>query len=83
MRACKTKTTTNKSKMTKNDCDGIMGKSKQVEQKLKVSKTGHACITFRNFLYPNSEFLGSILRTNVSGKISLLFNILIFNGLNQ
>ena len=62
--------------MTKNDCDGIMGKSKQVaicapscsavqfgvqnkpwtgvagafvEQKLKVSKTGHACITFRNF----------------------------------
>ena len=30
MRACKTKTTTNKSKMTKNDCDGIMGKSKQV-----------------------------------------------------
>ena len=30
MRACKTKTTTNKSKTTKNDCGGIMGKSKQV-----------------------------------------------------
>ena len=30
MRACKTKTTTNKSKMTKNNCDGLMGKSKQV-----------------------------------------------------
>ena len=78
MYACKTKTTTNKSKMTKNDCDGIMGKSKQVaicapscsavqfgvqdkpwtgvagafvEQKLKVSKTGHACITFRNYFF--------------------------------
>ena len=78
MRACKTKTTTNKSKMTKNDCDGIMGKSKQVaicapscsavqfgvqdkpwtgvagafvEQKLKVSKTGHTCITYRNFFF--------------------------------
>ena len=30
MRACKTKTTTNKSKTTNNDCGGIMGKSKQV-----------------------------------------------------
>jgi hypothetical protein len=30
MHACKTKTTTNKSKMTKNYCGGIMGKSKQV-----------------------------------------------------
>jgi hypothetical protein len=29
MRACKTKTTTNKSKTTKNDCDGIFGKSVQ------------------------------------------------------
>jgi hypothetical protein len=30
MRTCKTKTTTNKSKTTKKDCGGIMGKSKQV-----------------------------------------------------
>jgi hypothetical protein len=29
MRACKTKTTTNKSKTTKNDFDGILGKSVQ------------------------------------------------------
>ena len=31
MRACKTKTTTNKSKTTNNDFGGIMGKSKQVD----------------------------------------------------
>ena len=30
MYACKTKTKTNKSKMTKNECGGIIGKSKQV-----------------------------------------------------
>ena len=85
MRTCKTKTTTNTSKTTKNDCDGIMGKSKQVaicvpscsavqfgeqdkpwtglaeafaEQQhvfVKVSKTGKACITFRNFFYANVD----------------------------
>ena len=30
--ACKTKTTTNKSKTTENNCGGKMGKSKQVEK---------------------------------------------------